>query len=137
MDLRIVARNDKANDAAEAARSWLFRWRRRLATIAVCLIALFLGFRVVSGPNGWLAYHNKKVENQRLKQQVEALQKENEELERRVKALKSDPKAIEKEAREQLRYARPGEVIYVLPQPKPAPAPQPPANATAEKSGKP
>jgi cell division protein FtsB len=30
--------------------------------------------------------------------------------------LKSDPKAIEKEAREQLRYAKPGEVIYLLPE---------------------
>jgi cell division protein FtsB len=31
--------------------------------------------------------------------------------------LQADPKAIEKEAREQLHYARPGEVVYVEPSP--------------------
>jgi cell division protein FtsB len=31
----------------------------------------------------------------------------------------SDPDAIEHEAREKLHYARPGEVIYTLPEPPP------------------
>ena len=34
-----------------------------------------------------------------------------------IQALKTDQKAIEKEAREQLRYVRPGEYVYVPPPP--------------------
>ncbi len=128
---------EQSTQIAVTAASWLFRWRRRLATIAVGLLALVLGFRVVSGPNGWLAFQKKKIENRQLRQEVQHLQQENEELERRVKALKSDPNAIEKEAREQLRYARPGEVIYVMPDPRPAPAAKPPANAAAQNTAKP
>ncbi len=44
------------------------------------------------------------------------MDEENRRLDAEIKALKSDPKAIEKEAREQLRYAKPGEVIYLLPE---------------------
>ena len=45
------------------------------------------------------------------------LQQENEALERRVRALQqADPRVIEREAREQLRYAKPGEVVLVLPE---------------------
>ena len=101
-----------------------YRWRWRLATIGVALIAVQLGFHVYSGPNGWIAYQQKKQEHQKLQQQVEQLQQGNEELERHVKALKSDPHAIEKEAREQLRYVRPGEIIYVMPDAKPATPPR-------------
>ena len=44
------------------------------------------------------------------------MDEDNRRLDAEIKALKSDPKAIEKEAREQLRYAKPGEVIYLLPE---------------------
>jgi cell division protein FtsB len=33
-----------------------------------------------------------------------------------IERLKSDPDAIEHKAREELHYAKPGEVIYTLPQ---------------------
>jgi cell division protein FtsB len=133
-----------AEGAGTVAGRWLagglesiFHLRRRLATIVMCLAAALLGFHVLSGPNGWMAFHKKKLENRALQLEVERLQKGNEDLERRVRALRSDPKAIEREAREQLRYAKPGEIIYVMPDQKP-PAPViPPANATAEKTTKP
>ena len=51
------------------------------------------------------------------------MQKENDRYTARVKALQTDPKTIEKEAREQLHYARPGEVVYVAPPPPPMPMP--------------
>ena len=105
-------------------RQWLFRWRHSLATVAVCLLAVLLGFHVVYGPNGWLAYRAKKTESRQLRQELQRLQKENDDLEHSVKALQSDPNAIEKEAREQLRYARPGEVVYILPEQKPPAAAQ-------------
>ena len=116
----------------ERARAWAFHTQRKLATVGVFLVAGWLALHVVLGSNGWMVYQKKRVENRALQQEVEALQKENEALEQRVKALKSDPETIEKEAREQLRYAKPGEVIYVLPSPAPAEV-KPPANATAEK----
>jgi cell division protein FtsB len=55
------------------------------------------------------------------------MDEENRRLDGDIRALKSDPKAIEKEAREQLRYAKPGEVIYLLPEQagqQPAQSPQ-------------
>jgi cell division protein FtsB len=113
---------------AQNVREWghaLLRWRRRLATLAFFLLAVWLAFGVMSGPNGWMAYRNKKIENRRLQQEVQQMEAENEALQRRVNALKTDPRAIEREAREQLRYAKPGEIIYVMPENAPAPSPTP------------
>ena len=59
-----------------------------------------------------------------------SLQKENDQYTEQVKALRADPKTIEKEAREQLHYTRPGEVVYVAPSPPP---PQPMATNAARK----
>ena len=50
-----------------------------------------------------------------MDRQIKALQQQNGGMEQEIKALKNDPKTIEKEARERLRYARPGEVVYTLP----------------------
>jgi cell division protein FtsB len=55
------------------------------------------------------------------------LQKENDLYTQQIRSLQNDPKAIEKEAREQLHYARPGEVVYV------APTQQRPTNNAARK----
>ena len=52
-----------------------------------------------------------------LQNEVGRLQVENDQQVEQIKSLKSDPAAIEKEAREQLRYARPGEIILVAPDP--------------------
>ena len=46
---------------------------------------------------------------------IDELQKENDLYMQQIRSLQNDPKAIEKEAREQLHYARPGEVVYVPP----------------------
>lgn len=132
MDLRVAHWEMMAG----TAQSWFFSWRRRLATAAVCGLALLVGYHVVSGPNGWLAYNKKKVEFRQLQLEVQQMQKENEELERRVKGLQSDPSVIEREAREQLRYVKPGEIVYVLPDPKAAVV-QPPQNGVAQKAEKP
>lgn len=99
----------------------LYHWRRKLATGGVSLIAAYVFFHVVFGTNGWVTYRNKKVEYRKLQQEVEHIQSDNDRLQGQIKALKSDPKAIEKEAREQLKYAKPGEVVYVMPAPRPQP----------------
>jgi cell division protein FtsB len=98
----------------------LFGWRRRIATGGVAILTIMLLMHVVWGDNGALDYSKKRSEHKQLDQELLDLQKENERLQSNIKGLRTDPKVIEKEAREQLRYARPGEVIYTLPAPKPA-----------------
>jgi cell division protein FtsB len=89
------------------------------------LICLILIVHEIFGPNGILALRHQRKELETLQQKIQQLQQENEQLERQIKALRSDPKAIERLAREQMRMARPGEIIYTLPEntpQKPPPA---------------
>jgi cell division protein FtsB len=86
----------------------------------VALLACLLAVHVVAGPNGLFPYQQKRAEYRKLEKEVQQLQVENERLAKQIESLKSDPQAVEKEAREQLRYARPGEVVYTLPNPPPA-----------------
>lgn len=99
------------------AAQWLFGARRKLATAGMSLLVVMLAYHVVFGANGMVAYRHKRSDNQRLQQDVLRVQQENDRISQRVRALKSDPHTIEREAREQLKYARPGEVVYISPEP--------------------
>jgi cell division protein FtsB len=102
-------------------RTALYAGRRRLATAGVVLLTIWLFLHVMFGANGMVVYRGKRAEYQKLQSEIDRLQKENDSYTQQIKALQSDPKAIEKEAREQLHYTRPGEVVYVQPTPeKPA-----------------
>lgn len=103
--------------------------RRKLGTATVGALVLWMFVHVMFGPNGMIVYQQKRIEYYKLQQDIQALQQQNQRYSEQVKALKSDPKAIEKAAREELRYARPGEVVYVVPSPKRERA----ATKTAEK----
>jgi cell division protein FtsB len=107
--------------------SVLYAERRRLATAGVALLAAWLFLHVMFGANGMVIYRSKRAERQRLQAEIDKLQKENDLYTQQIRSLQNDPQAIEKEAREQLHYARPGEVVYV------APTPQRPANNAARK----
>jgi len=107
----------------------LFEWRRLLASALLAVLAILMLTHAMVGNNGWFTYREKKAEYLRLQQQTQRMDEENKRLDQEIKALQSDPKAIEKEAREQLRYAKPGEVIVLLPEKKAPLAPEPPANA--------
>jgi cell division protein FtsB len=87
---------------------------RKLATAAAALLALSMGYHVIFGQNGVTAFAQKRVETQALDQQLHSLQHENELLKGHVERLQNDPSAIEHQAREELHYTRPGEVIYTL-----------------------
>lgn len=97
--------------------AWLYNFRRRIATIAVALFTAWLFTHVVLGANGTAQYRQKKTEYQSLQKEIDNLQKENDRASREINALQNDPKAIVKQAREQLHYAKPGEVVYVAPAP--------------------
>jgi cell division protein FtsB len=103
-------------------RRWLtemYGQRRRFATFAALVLALAVGYHVVFGQNGLTAYQKKKDDAKTLAQQLDALRQENEALKGHVDRLDHDPGAIEHQAREELHYTRPGEVIVTLP-PEPA-----------------
>ncbi len=83
--------------------------------MAAAALALAVAYHVVFGANGLTVYEQKRQEKHQLNQQMLELQRENDQLTSHVKALQSDPNAIEQQAREELHYTRPGEVIYALP----------------------
>ncbi len=104
----------------------------RNAALALILILIALAIHEVFGERGLLALRRQREEVETLQRQIQQLQQEKQQLERDIKALKSDPKAIEKLAREQMRLARPGEIIYTLPGKK-SPPPAEPGIAETEK----
>jgi cell division protein FtsB len=123
---------DRAPQAEALAASWIERvrplgsriyaLRRRIATIAVGVLAASLFVHVMFGANGMVVYKQKRAEYESLQKQIVEMQEENDRYTQQIQGLKSDQKAIEKEAREQLGYAKPGEYVYVPPTPaKPAP----------------
>ncbi|HTX77455.1 MAG TPA: septum formation initiator family protein [Terracidiphilus sp.] len=88
-------------------------WRPAGTAVAVAL-ALFLAWHVVNGKHGLSSWQQMRQEDKGLQKEIQDLQQENARLKVRVDRLKSDPDAIEHEARERLRYAKPGEVIVDL-----------------------
>jgi cell division protein FtsB len=135
--LRAMA--EKAPQAEAFAASWMERtrpiWeqiyalRRRLATIIVAVFAAFLFVHVMFGANGMVVYKQKRAEYDLLQKKIALEQKDNELYTQQIHGLQTDEKAIEKEAREQLHYARPGEVVYV----PPTANSRPPATNSAKK----
>ncbi len=112
---------NKVTELIERGTAWLGRAKHKLATGAVLVSLCLVAYHFIFAANGLLAFHQKKAESKKLSQEIQALQQDNARREQQIKALKSEPQAIEKEARERLRYARPGEVVYTLPTPQPAP----------------
>jgi len=88
---------------------------RKVATVAAAGLAIGLGYHVVFGRNGLTVYQQKRQDERSLAMHVKELQRENELLKSHVDRLQNDPGAIEHQAREELHYTRPGEVIYTLP----------------------
>lgn len=121
---------DRAPQAEALAASWIERarplllriyaLRRRIATMAVAVLAASLFVHVMFGANGMVIYKQKRAEHDQLRKQIVQVQQENDRFTQQIQGLKSDQKSIEKEAREQLGYAKPGEYVYVPPPPPPA-----------------
>ncbi len=99
----------------QRALEWVQHGWRPAGTLVVVGLALLFGWGVVNGKHGLSAWEHQRTQDKHLHQQIDDLQQENARLRQHIGQLKSDPDAIEHEAREQLHYARPGEVIYTMP----------------------
>lgn len=97
-------------------RAWIYRMRRVLAIACLALLSACIGYKVVFGANGMKMWQAKRAESQRLQQQIDQMQADQSALRRRVDGLqRGEPSLIEKEAREQLGYVKPGEVVLFQP----------------------
>jgi cell division protein FtsB len=99
----------------ERCLEWAQRAWRPAGTMVAIALALLFGWGMVNGKHGLSAWETQRTQDKQLRQQIQDLQQENARLKDHIEHLKSDPDAVEHEAREQLHYARPGEVIYTLP----------------------
>lgn len=84
-----------------------------LLILALCAILALVG-RSILGDRGLFEVWRKKSSHQQLSAEVQVLRDENTTLHRQIEALKHDPLAIERIAREELGYARPGEITFVF-----------------------
>jgi cell division protein FtsB len=106
------------------AADWWQRIWRPVGTGVAVILALLLTWHVIHGRHGLSVWQHERAQDKQLQLQIDQLQQENAAMRDRIDHLKSDPDAIEREAREKLHYAKPGEVIYTLPD---KPQQQPPA----------
>jgi cell division protein FtsB len=95
------------NEAAAYVR------RNARQILGLALFALLV--HDVFGAHGFIAMRRTQKEIEQIQQQIVKLNDENKSLSNQVTSLKTDPKAIERIAREEMGLARPGEIIYKLP----------------------
>lgn len=98
-------------------------WSRH-ARLILGLALLLLAIHDVFGDHGLLAMRRTQSQMKELRGQIDRLNQENSDLSKQVQALRTDPKAVERIAREEMGLARPGEMIFRLPdQPQGSQAP--------------
>lgn len=96
-------------------------WRRLLlALLGLGLLALVV--HTFFGDKGYLELRRQRQELERLQSEIQRLEEENRRLIEEIQALKTDPRAVERVAREELKMARPGEKVIILPPEKKSPA---------------
>lgn len=101
------------------AGRWVYQMRRVLATLCIGLLAVLIGYKVVFGANGMKVWQAKRAEVHQLEQDINQKMTEQQQLQHEVDSLqRGDPSVIEKEAREQLGYVKPGEVVLYEPRAK-------------------
>jgi cell division protein FtsB len=69
----------------------------------------------VFGPHGFIAMRRTQLEIEQIREQIGKMNDQNKSLTEQVNSLKTDPKSIERIAREEMGLARPGEMIFKLP----------------------
>lgn len=101
-------------------------WRRKGVVVAVLMVAACVWI-AVRLPQGLADLQEKRRIIRELTEQNAALKLENEHRRERIQKLETSPSEQEIEIRKQLKLARPGETIFILPNTPPAEAPAAPA----------
>jgi cell division protein FtsB len=96
-------------------------YARRNARQILGLALFALLVHDVFGPHGFIAMRRTQMEIEQVREQIGKMNDENKSLTNQVNSLKTDPKSIERIAREEMGLARPGEMIFRIPE-TPAPA---------------
>jgi len=94
---------------------WWKLWLRRAGVYAGGALLVLVLMHTIFGPYGYLSMRRSQHEIVELREEIERLDRENAQLSGEIRALQTDPAAIEKLAREEMGLARPGEMIYRLP----------------------
>jgi cell division protein FtsB len=97
--------------SAEDVGAYLRRNMRQILGLALFALAL----HDVFGTHGFIAMRRTQKEIDDIRQQIGQINDQNKALTDQVNALKTDPKSIERIAREEMGLARPGEMIFKLP----------------------
>ncbi len=86
---------------------------RRATFIFIAAVALLAALSAVD-PSGLRKHLRLREDVRRIGEENRRLAEENARLAREARALRSDPAALERAAREELRFIRPGEMVYRL-----------------------
>lgn len=76
--------------------------------------AVFVFIWLVGPGNTWIHWAKAGVEIKRQERQIREYEQEIERMDKRVDMLKTDRDTLEKFAREQFRFAAPGDDVYVI-----------------------
>jgi cell division protein FtsB len=84
--------------------------------IVIAYVGALLALAVLSAldPNGLRRDLRLREEVHRLREENRRIADSNARLSREARALRSDPAALERAAREELRFVKPGEVVFRL-----------------------
>ena len=126
-EVNVQIKKQTPRAASFTMRTWALNLAQRVwrptGTGIAAVLALLVMWHVVYGNHGLSIWQQKRAEDRALQHEIKDLQQENAQMRQQIDHLNSDPDAIEREAREKLHYAKPGEVIYTLPdQPQAQPA---------------
>lgn len=106
-----MTREQIRNISLSDPRTYVRRHSRQILGLA--LFALLV--HDVFGPHGFIAMRRTQKEIQQVQEQIQKVNDENKSLTEQVNSLKTDPGSIERIAREEMGLARPGEMIFKLP----------------------
>ena len=87
---------------------------RKFAWFVVITTSVLIFLWLVGPGNTFIHWIKAGIEIKRQEKLIEMYQEENAELDRKVNMIRNDRDTLEKFAREQFRFAAPGEDVYIL-----------------------
>jgi cell division protein FtsL len=90
---------------------------RRLVSAAIVILSILILLTAIFGQHGYLALRKQQEELKQAEQERERARAEQLRLKKQLDELRS-PQGIERVAREEIKLAKPGEIIVTLPESK-------------------